>query len=301
MNILITGASGYIGLQLSAFLQKSGHAIFGIDLEPPENSEYFEKFFVGDIGNSKFISKHLRDLFIDTVILCTHHNTENPLHSYNNDITAFSFFLKTTLEHNIKNYIYLSSDEVYGSATTFPIYDHTMCNPITPIGVSKFAAENLLKFLVESHNIKACILRLFTVVGSVLNYNSSKNNILSQAILHEKFETKSADTLDGTPERDFIYISDVLYAISKVIICWNSLENFNILNVSSGTCLSYSDLKTKIETQIGKTINLQRSNYEKIKKSYGDSQFTRMTLDWRLQYPDINSMITAEINHGNIL
>lgn len=301
MNILITGASGYIGLQLAYFLQKSGHVIFGIDLVSPENNEYFEKFFVGDIGNSRFISKHLREICIDIVILCTHHYTDNPLFSYNNDISAFSFFLKTTLERNIKNYIYLSSDEVYGNANSYPVYDHTICTPVTPSGVSKYAAENLLKFLVESHNIKACVLRLFTVVGSCLNYQSSHKNLLSQVLSNGILECKSADTLDGTPERDFIYISDVLYAISKTIICWKSLENFSLFNISSGVSLSYKDLKSKIETKTGKDIDLKLSNYEKIRKSCGDSQFTRISLDWRLQYPDINSMITAEVNHGNIL
>ena len=65
--------------------------------------------------------------------------------------------------------------------------------------------------------------------------------------------------------------------------------------------MSYKDLKLKIETKLGKSIHFQLSNHEKIKKSCIDSQSTRIRLDWHLQYPDINSIITDELNHGNIL
>ena len=304
VNILITGAAGYIGLHLAFILKKQGHSLWGIDLNLAENTSVFEKFFVGDSGNINFVKSILNEARIECVIHSIRTSSQDPLLSYNNGITGTTFLLKCLLERNIKNFIYLSSDQVYGNATQFPITEETPCSPINLEGYTHLAVENLLKSTSQVHRMKVVICRLFSVIGSFLSYPQQQNNLLSQIIRTQSINIDASQypTLDGSQERDFIAIQDTVNAINQCVFSLFRLPNFSVFNISRGHSSSIKDLVLQVENILQKPISVtQKPNpCHEIAKLVADPLFSQSTLDWHLQYPTLQSIIEAEVqqNYG---
>ncbi len=147
-NILITGAHGFVGSNISEYLaRKKNFRLYALDILKKRESVYSEEYLWNDISDIPFY--HL-----DTIIHLAGkaHDTkntskENEYYNINTGLTkqVFDLFLKS----KAKKFIYFSSvkavtDTVKGDKLT---EDETP-NPQTPYGKSKLEAE---KYIISQH------------------------------------------------------------------------------------------------------------------------------------------------------
>jgi UDP-glucose 4-epimerase len=147
VNILITGAAGYIGNHCVLKLAPSGHSIFGLDIVRPKDTSLFQKFYAGDHGNIALIQTILKGERIACIIHASGSSNvmktiENPIKYYGNDLMGTIFFLRTALENNVKKIIFLSSAQVYGNISQSSADENTPPNPINQLGKIKLAMNN---------------------------------------------------------------------------------------------------------------------------------------------------------------
>ena len=145
--------------------------------------------------------------------------------------------------------IFSSSAAVYGKVSKEKIGEDNIVSPVNYYGLSKLACENIINNELKNKKNNYAILRYFNVVGSMLDYKIKKKinslfDIINLAINKKNYKINingnRRDTKDGTPERDFIHISDLCAIHQKTYEYLKKNKNI-ILNCGSG--LKYSVLQ----------------------------------------------------------
>jgi UDP-glucose 4-epimerase len=315
VNVLLTGATGYIGSHCALKFAPSGHTLFGLDFFKPENTAPFQQFYVGDHGNMTFIHSILQGERIECIIHASGSShvmdtVEDPIKYYGNDLMGTIFLLRAALENNVKKIIFLSSAQVYGNVKQYAANENTVPNPINPIGKIKLAIEQLIESLTFSQDLHAIILRIANVMGMDPNAATfPQNSDLLSLILFEDFIDIFGDnctTADHTPERDFIHISDVASAIISALPKLNYGPKYSIYNIGSGRPHSVKNIIETAENIAHKKLDIkpkQRRTGE-IERLVINPSLARRELGWHLQYPQLEYMIESSVNwlrnHGEL-
>lgn len=140
---LITGGSGFLGINLIRHLLKKGCSVRSLDRSPfdyPEKKDI--ELAVGDIRDYAAVDKAMEG--IDIVIHCA---AALPLYPakdiYSIIIDGTKNVIDNAKKHKVERLIYISSTSVYGIPDHHPIYENDPLVGVGPYGESKIKAEGL--------------------------------------------------------------------------------------------------------------------------------------------------------------
>ena len=184
MNILVTGAAGFIGSRLCLELLKNPKIfVHGIDNLNNYYSVKLKKKRILELKkfkNFKFIkldlkdTKKLRKLHQIKKINSIFHFAAQagvrfaiikPKKYFDDNIISFFNILNFAKENNIKKIFFASSSSVYGEQLRFPVKEKFKLNTKNFYGFSKNINEITAKIFSKMFNIQLIGLRFFTVFG----------------------------------------------------------------------------------------------------------------------------------------
>ena len=156
MQILITGAAGFIGFGISKYLLSSSNAkIIGIDNLNNYYSKKLKKdrfkelskfkkfsFFNVNILDKKKLDKIFKIKKIDLIINLAaqagvRYSLEKPNEFVDNNIQGFYNLIDVSKKYKIKKIIYASSSSIYGDSKKFPLNETQKVNPKNIYALSK--------------------------------------------------------------------------------------------------------------------------------------------------------------------
>ena len=151
MKFLITGGSGFLGINLIRHLIKKGHQAISLDIlgfDYPDVKKDVE-LFRGDIRDKNFLNEAFAG--IDIVI---HTAAALPLYTkediFSTDIDGTRNVLAAAKLNNVKRVIHVSSTAVYGIPDHHPLYEDDKLIGVGPYGEAKILAEEeCLKYRKE--------------------------------------------------------------------------------------------------------------------------------------------------------
>ena len=222
MKILITGVAGFLGSHLSQKLSTLGHKIIGIDNMMGGYEDNISKsitFHKEDCCNYEKMNLLMNG--IDVVYHCaaTAHEGLSVFAPYeigkNNFLASVSIF-SAAIANKVKRIIFCSSMARYGSQKT-PFTENMVSKPVDPYGISKVAAEDVLKNLCELNNIEWVIAVPHNIIGPKQKYDDPYRNVVS--IMINRMLQKKAPIIygNGKQKRCFSYINDCLTCLVPML------------------------------------------------------------------------------------
>ena len=222
MKILITGVAGFLGSHLAQKLSTLGHEIIGIDNMLGGYEDNISKsitFHKEDCCNYEKMNLLMNG--IDVVYHCaaTAHEGLSVFAPYeivkNNFLASVSIF-SAAIANKVKRIIFCSSMARYGSQK-IPFTENMLPKPVDPYGISKVAAEDVLKNLCELNNIEWVIAVPHNIIGPKQKYDDPYRNVVS--IMINRMLQKKAPIIygNGKQKRCFSYIDDCLTCLVPML------------------------------------------------------------------------------------
>ena len=143
--------------------------------------------------------------------------------------------LKLALKHGFK-VIYASSLSVYGNPKRNPVSEDHEKNPITPYGITKLKAENLLENYAKL-GVETIGLRYFNVYGK--GKIGPNKGVIPDFLENIAKNEPLVIYGSGSQIRDFIFVGDVIKA---TCLAMESKMKSGFINIGSGIGTSISDL-----------------------------------------------------------
>ncbi len=226
MRIIVTGAAGFIGSHLSQKLKKLGHDVAGIDCFTDYYNRALKELNAADLKEDGIEMLQL-DLAEDSLeqILdgaeVIYHFAAQPGNSPN---TTFEMYLRNNIiatrrltdtarqVATLKCFVNVSTSSVYGKQATDP--EDIAPKPISPYGVTKLAAEQLVLAYQRDKGFPACSIRIFSVYGP-----RERPEKLYPILIHSILADKEFPLFEGSREhsRSFTYIDDALKGFIAVL------------------------------------------------------------------------------------
>ncbi|MEG0722301.1 MAG: SDR family oxidoreductase, partial [Lachnospiraceae bacterium] len=163
-KIFITGINGFFGKNLANYLRRQGHEVTG-GSRVADKEKCVEKF---DLGSSECmyqaLALHQPDVIIHTAALSS--VTEGRTLDYYEVNTLGTENLLNAVDRLQKRtrFLYVSTAGVYGNQATDLLHEDLVPNPVSHYGVSKFAAECLVRAeFSKRHDVT--VIRPFNIIG----------------------------------------------------------------------------------------------------------------------------------------
>lgn len=217
-TILITGSSGFVGSFLKKKLTKNNFVI-GLDFLKDEYKNKNYKFFKVNINND--LTSKLNKFKIDTVIHLAAVSKdklfkEDIKNSYENNIISTLNIIKFAQIKNISNFIFASSEWVYGDHNKNKLLnENTFINRSkikSGYGISKLICEDLIINSFNSNLIKNYVILRFGIIYGPRPHPASVVEGLIKEILQDD---KIIINGSAKTSRKFIYINDLVSGIIK--------------------------------------------------------------------------------------
>ena len=166
MNILVTGAAGYIGSHAVRALLAASHRVVALDnlsrghrLAVPADATFVEL----DVRSSDEVSRVLREEHIECVMhfaafANVGESVENPLLYYDNNTGGTLSLLRALEQSKCRRFVFSSTCATYGEPDSMPIREETAQNPINPYGASKLFSERMLRELSRKLPSLSCAM-----------------------------------------------------------------------------------------------------------------------------------------------
>jgi len=144
MKVLITGGSGFLGINLVRHLLKKGYEISTFDLLEFDYKDVRDKIesVKGDIRDRVAVDDAMKG--IDIVV---HTAAALPLYSkediFSTDIDGSKNVIDSAFDHKVKRFVHISSTAVYGIPDHHPLVETDKLDGVGPYGISKIKAEEV--------------------------------------------------------------------------------------------------------------------------------------------------------------
>jgi len=293
-RIVVTGAAGFIGSNLTDSLLEQGAEVVGIDnlfngrmenLDEAFKHNKFE-FHKGDIRDLNF----LLDVFesIDIVyhlaaFTSVPQSVKMPENCNDVNVNGVLNVLNAARRMNVEKIIYASSSSVYGDTPTLPKREDMCRLPISPYGVAKLACEAYMQVYHQVYGLKTTSLRYFNVFGPRQKDSPYSGVIaiwLGNIIRNEDLTIFG----DGKNSRDFTYIKDVIQA--NLLAAKQNVSG-EIFNIGAGSPISLTELAKlilKITNKGNLNINYAEPRPGDIIHSYADISKAKKLLKFEPKY-----------------
>lgn len=279
---LVLGGSGFIGLNLALRMSEAGLPITVASRNPGStesipNVEFIPFNFLKNSEMNDLLKNRRRVFhFISTTTPATS-NLDVIADAESNLISTIRL-LEACKNADVEKIVFLSSGgTVYGNQPQGKILETADKSPISAYGVSKIAIENYLKFYEQQHGLRSVALRLSNPYGPHQTGNSNHGVVatfIKRTLKNEPIEIWG----DGRAIRDFVYIDDVVQAITV----FAESDATGIYNVGSGVGASLLQLLSEISdiTNREQEINFKPTRGLDVGSNVLDSSLAKSTTGW---------------------
>lgn len=268
---LVTGGAGFIG----------SHLVDRLLLEDPARLvvvDNFDDFYSPQIKRGNIAShlshpsyrlveadirdyNKLRQLFSEEVIETVVHlaakagvrpSVSDPRTYQEVNVGGTLNVLDLAQRNGIKKFVFGSSSSIYGPTATPPFREDAPLNPISPYAATKAAGELLAHTYSHLYDMQIVCLRFFTVYGPRQRPDLAIHKFARLIASHSPIPVYG----DGSSERDFTYINDIIQGIMASIAY--EATPFELINLGESQTITVNRLIELLEAALGEKAIIDR-------------------------------------------
>jgi len=245
MNIVITGASGFIGTNLLNYFTKKGINVVNIDIKKPRNIQHMQYWRNVNICDFSTLSKVLSKVNPDYLLhlaATTDLNESDGLEYYSSNIKGVENIVKIASECKSIRRVIFASSMLVNTVGYKPknIFDY---NPSTVYGHSKVIGEKII-FSNTSLLPEFCIIRPTSLWGEWFGvpYKNFFDYVLAGDFFHPG---------DKACTKTYGYIGNTIHQIESILFAKKAMIQEQIFYIGDNPAINISDWANEIATIAG--------------------------------------------------
>jgi UDP-glucuronate 4-epimerase len=270
MEILVTGAAGFIGFHVSLRLLQLNCTLVGVD----NLNDYYNvslktdrlnqlllfpnfKFYKLNINNEELMEDVFAESNFDYVIHLAaqagvRYSINHPMPYIESNIVGFVQLLEMLRKYPVKRLFYASSSSVYGNSTEVPFSTNNRTDsPISLYAATKKANEVIMHAYQNLYDIRSTGLRFFTVYGPWGRPDMAYYSFAEAIMNHQPIKVFN----QGKLSRDFTFIDDITDAILALLNLDQTqperLSNNSIYNIGNNHPVALEEFIFTLENLLG--------------------------------------------------
>lgn len=273
-TLLVTGGAGFIGSNYirTILTERDDIEIINVDkltyagnlenLTEIESKKNYT-FIKGDITNNELIEYIFTKYKIDEVVnfAAESHVDRSILGSevfYRTNVMGTNVLLEASRIHEVKKYLQISTDEVYGSLGETGLFtESTPLSPNSPYSSSKAGADMMAMAFYHTYDMPIVITRCSNNYGS---YQFPEK--LIPLMISNMIEGKNLPIYgDGKNIRDWLYVKDHCSGIWNIVLNGKAGETYNIGGENEWTNI---DLVNNLCETVALNTEKEKDYYKKL-------------------------------------
>ena len=268
-NVLICGASGFMGRNIAnSFLKTGEYNVYGVGKKRVvENINDYKMFFTCDLTSKQGIDHVFnRGVCYDIVIQAAATTSgskdiiERPYLHVTDNAVMNSLILQACYDYSVKHMLFLSCGVMYNPerspVTENDFYlDEGIFKNYFGVGWTKVYVEKMCEFFAGLERTKHTVIRHSNTYGPYDKYDLEKSHMFGATITKVLNASDDDEIIvwgDGTTERDLLYVDDVVDFIHLAIK--NQDKTYDLFNVGMGKSFSVNEIVNKIIEHSGKKL-----------------------------------------------
>jgi nucleoside-diphosphate-sugar epimerase len=305
MRVLVTGCAGFVGSHLSEALIARGHEVVGVDCF----TDYYARAQKEDnLRRLRFeprFTLHEADLATAELaplvagVDLVYHQAGQPgvraswgdnFATYTvNNVLATQRLLEAVKERPLKKFVYASSSSIYGDAEAYPTSETTLPKPVSPYGVTKLSAEQLVYLYWRNFGLPTVSLRYFTVYGPRQRPDMAFHRFIRAILADRPIQVFG----DGEQTRDFTFVGDIVAANLAAGRCDAAGV---VCNIGGGSRVSVNQVLATLARILDRPLHVRYAGNERgdVRHTSADTSLAAQLLGYAPQV-DLERGLAAEV------
>jgi UDP-glucose 4-epimerase len=298
MKILVTGGSGFIGSHIVEHYQDKADEIRVLDnlrTGYRKNLDGLKHVFIeGSITDREVVAKAVEGVdyvFHLAALVSVPESMAKPAECVDINVHGLLNVLEASAAASVKKLVFASSAAIYGDNPTVPKFETMLPEPKSPYAITKLDGEYYLDLFNRERGLETAAIRFFNVFGPRQDpkgaYAAAVPIFIEKALKGEDITVYG----DGEQTRDFIYVKDIVGALSFAA---ETPGVTGVFNAGYGDQMTINDLASKILAAAGSPSKVlhgpERAGDVKHSRSSADK---RRNAGWQPQHSLDDSLATT--------
>lgn len=314
LEVLVTGAGGFIGSHLTERLLDAGARVRSLVRYNSMNDWHLLRELPADLlARGKVLEGDIRDPFFvrracDGVHTVFHlaatisipHSYHAPLDFVQTNVVGTANVLSAATECGCRRIVITSTSEVYGTAVSVPMNESHPLSPQSPYAASKVGADAVALSYALSFGSPVVVVRPFNTFGPRQSARAIIPAILAQLLAGEDLRVGETST-----QRDFTYIADTVDGFMAAARSEGALGQ--VINLGSSRPVSIEHLiglAAKVTGRLPRILHEEarrRPDSSEVRLLHADTSKAQQLLDWHPRFTlEEGLRLTAEYIKGKM-
>jgi UDP-glucose 4-epimerase len=296
-RVLVTGGAGFIGSHLVDALVAGGERVTVLDdfsTGEPHNLRDAQangdvQVVRGSILDSAAVSIAMEqaDRVFHLAVQCVRRSLGDPRESHDVNATGTHIVLEAARRSRVRRFIYCSSSEVYGNASSGLLHeDTTPCRPTTVYGGANLAGEAYTEAYLQTYGLPTVVIRPFNAYGPRAHDRGALAEVIPRFVIRALCGRTPVIFGDGSNGRDFTYVTEVVRGLTLAAASSSSVgQRINIAYGRMVTIQEVAQTVLKVCARNDLSIDWHRSRPGDVHVLAADTRRAFELLGYRAEIP----------------
>lgn len=291
-SCLVTGGQGFIGSALVRSLLEDGHSVTVLDLPEPafrgldtQGIADRVRLVEGDVAapeDTATAVEGIEKAFHLAAVTLVGPAAADPVEAFRVNVAGTWCLLEALRKVEPATVVVASSDKAYGPSPSLPYREEDGLVPASPYEGSKAACDVIARSYHRTYDLPVAVTRLANVYGGGdLNFSRLVPELMAAAVHGRAPRIRS----DGTPQRDFLHVSDAVAgyrAVDRLVASGSG--HGEAFNMGTGRPVSVDQVVELVSRISGRQLQPDRLTpggaAGEIDEQFVSSEKLRAAADW---------------------